>query len=92
MPAMRTIWHQSRELGQRTSAILKRLLLNHEHCHAQCVQRRDPETFQVEFTAASWAWAPLCLHALTVVVSTETFLVSHQAHTENLALSSVPSE
>ena len=33
MPAMQTMRDQPRELGQRTSAILKRLLLNHEHCH-----------------------------------------------------------
>ena len=38
MPAMRTIRDQPRELGQRTSAILKRLLLNHEHCNTQWVQ------------------------------------------------------
>ena len=39
MPAMRTIRDQPRELGQRRSAILKRLLLNHEHCNTQWVQR-----------------------------------------------------
>ena len=53
---MRSIWHQTRSLRHRTSAIPKVSLQNRTHCHIQWTNLRHPESLLAEFSDAGRAW------------------------------------